>query len=120
MPLEFYMGNRLTLFFDEIWPAGLIALFCGAPLMCVLLFNGFGFLPSAIVGLLVGLFSALAFLSEEYPIFRISCAIIGAILAALLSHHASFSIPVSVGVIGFGSLLGYFARKWIEVFTYIF
>ena len=114
------MGNRLTHLFDEIWLAGLVALFCGVPLMCVLLFKGFGFLPSAIIGLLVGLFSALAFLSEEYPIFRIVCSIIGAILAALLSHHASFSLPISVGVIGFGLLLGYFARKWIEVFTYIF
>lgn len=113
------MGNRLTLLFDEIWPAGLIALFCSVPLMCVLLFNDFGFLPSAIVGLLVGLFSALAYLSEEYPIFRVVCAVIGAILATLLSHHASFSIPVSVGVIGFGLLLGYFARKWVEVFTFI-
>lgn len=113
------MANRLTLVFDEIWPAGLVALFCGAPLGIVLWFNGFGFLPSAVIGLLVGIFAALAYLSEEYPIFRFVCAFIGAILATWLSLHISFSISVSVGVIGFGLLLGYFARKWIEVLTYI-
>ena len=113
------MPNRLTLLFDEIWPAGLVALVIGLSLTGVLFFNDFDFLPSAIIGLLVGLFSALAFLSEEYPILRIVCAVIGGLLAALLSYHASFSISVSVGVVGIGLLLGYFARKWIEVFTYI-
>lgn len=113
------MANKLTLIFDEIWPAGILVLFCGAPFVIVLWRNGFGFLQSAVVGLLVGLFAVLAFLSEDYPMFRIACAFIGAILAAWLSLHVSFSIPVSICVIAFGLLLGYFARKWIEIFTFI-
>ena len=104
---------------DEIWPAGLVVLFCGMPLMIVLFSNGFGLLPSAVLGLLVCLFVALTLSSEDYPAFRIVRAFIGAILAAWLSLNASFSFPVSFGIIGFSLLVGYFAHKLYEFLIYI-
>jgi len=105
--------------FDELWIPALLCLISALPLTGVLWVNGFGFLNSIIFGLFTGLFVGLTFLSDEYKILRVICALILATAALTLSLHAQFDLHVTVLIVTAGAILGYFARKWIDIIWYV-
>ncbi len=85
------------------------------PITWVLIANGIEFLPSITVGLLTGLYAVMAYFSEDYKWLRWVCAIIGLALAVALSIKAGFVLSTTIIVSILGGVLGYFARKWIEI-----
>ena len=104
--------------FEELWIPALLCLIVALPLTVVLWFNGFGFINCFLFGIVTGIFVGLSFLSIKYKFLRIICAIILAAAAMLLSMHAQFSTPLTILVVSLGAILGYFARKWIEIIWY--
>jgi len=113
------MRNFSEIDFGDIWISVLICLVLALPLTGVLWVNGFGFLNSIIFGISTGLFAGLSFLSDEYKCLRVICALILAAAAVILSHQAEFSKVVSISVVTAAAILGYFARKWIEIIWYV-
>jgi len=76
-------------------------------------------MPCLGFGISTGLFAGLSFLSDEYKCLRVICALILAAAAVILSHQAEFSKVVSISVVTAAAILGYFARKWIEIIWYV-
>ena len=103
----------------DIWWVGVFGIIAALPITLTLGIGGLGYLRSAVTGVLVGLFISLVFLSEEYKFLRIICALIGTALALLICNHTNFSWPVNILVVGAGTILGFFARKWVEFIWYI-
>lgn len=117
MPLNMTRLPKIEI--EDFWLAIVVGGILALPLTVVLIFNGIGYLPSFVVGLSVGLFAALAVLSEEYKFLRVICALIGITMAVLICQHVNFSMPITILGAGLGALLGYFSRKWINILSYI-